>query len=57
MLCALTGENTAHAPLDYVENLFDNYAARFDSSLVDQLNYRTPKAIAELIAHEVKAIV
>ena len=51
MLCALTGENTAHAPLDYVENLFDNYAARFDSSLVDQLNYRTPKAIAELIAH------
>ena len=49
MLSALTGENTAHAPLDYVENLFDGYAARFDSSLVDQLNYRTPKAIAELI--------
>ena len=50
MLCALTGENTAHAPLDYVENLFDGYAARFDSSLVDQLNYRTPKAVAEMIA-------
>ena len=50
MLCALTGENTAHAPLDYVESLFDAYATRFDSSLVGQLNYRTPKVIAELIA-------
>lgn len=50
MLCALTGENTAHAPLDYVESLFDGYAARFDSSLVGKLNYRIPKAVAELIA-------
>ena len=51
MLCALTGENTAHAPLDYVESLFDGYAATFDSSLVgNKLNYRAPKAVAELIA-------
>ena len=49
MLSALTGENTARAPLDYVENLFDQYAAEFDSSLVNQLDYQTPKAIAELI--------
>ena len=49
MLSALTGENTARAPLDYVENLFDRYAAEFDSSLVNQLDYQTPKAIAELI--------
>ena len=52
MLSALTGENTARAPLDYVESLFDGYAAKFDSSLVDQLDYRTPKAIAELIAQK-----
>ena len=50
MLSALTGVNTKRAPLDYVEDLFDGYAERFDSSLVDQLDYRTPKAIAELIA-------
>ena len=49
MLSALTGENTARAPLDYVENLFDHYAAEFDSSLVNQLDYQTPKVIAELI--------
>ena len=50
MLAALTATNTARAPLDYVENLFDGYAAKFDSSLVGQLGYQIPKVIAELIA-------
>jgi predicted TPR repeat methyltransferase len=49
MLSALTGSNPRHAPLDYVEDLFDGYATKFDSSLVDQLGYRTPKVIAKLI--------
>ena len=52
MLSALTGVNTARAPLDYVESLFDGYAEKFDSSLVDQLDYRTPKAVAELIVQK-----
>jgi len=49
MLAALTGETTKTAPRDYVENLFDNYAAMFDSSLVDNLEYEIPSVIAEMI--------
>ena len=54
MLAALTGETTETAPLDYVERLFDNYAARFESSLVDNLEYRTPRVIAEMIIEDSK---
>ena len=49
MLSALTGASTMRAPLDYVENLFDGYAANFDASLVNQLDYRTPRVILDLI--------
>ena len=33
----------------YVEHLFDDYADRFDNSLVDKLGYHVPEQIAELI--------
>ena len=49
MLAAFTGETTATAPLDYVEGLFDNYAAKFDTSLVKNLEYKIPRFIAEMI--------
>jgi predicted TPR repeat methyltransferase len=49
ILRALTGQQTKAAPSVYVEELFDDYAERFDQSLVDQLKYKTPKLIAELI--------
>ena len=49
MLGALTGEKSLTAPRDYVEKLFDNYATKFDTSLVDNLEYRTPKVIAEMV--------
>jgi predicted TPR repeat methyltransferase len=49
MLAALTGETTATAPLDYVESLFDNYAAKFETSLVENLEYKIPRLIAEII--------
>jgi len=49
MLAALTGEKTATAPRDYVEGLFDSYADKFESSLVDNLEYKTPRVIAEMI--------
>jgi len=49
MLAALTGETTETAPRDYVEDLFDNYAAKFDSSLVGDLEYKIPSVIAEMI--------
>ena len=55
MLAALTGETTATAPRDYVEGLFDNYAANFESSLVDKLKYKIPRAIAEMIIKDSKS--
>ncbi|MDC1442267.1 tetratricopeptide repeat protein [Rhodospirillaceae bacterium] len=54
MLAALTGETTATAPEDYVEGLFDEYAAKFESSLVDNLDYKAPKVIAEMIIKDSK---
>ena len=54
MLAALTGRTTATAPRDYVEVLFDNYAAKFESSLVDSLEYKIPKVIAEMIRKDSK---
>ncbi len=54
MLAALTGETTETAPRDYVENLFDNYAAKFESSLVDNLEYKIPRVIAEIILKDSK---
>ena len=49
LLAALTGEATVTAPQDYVEGLFDNYAAKFENSLVKNLGYKIPKVIAEMI--------
>jgi len=54
MLAALSGETTATAPRDYVERLFDNYAAKFESSLVDNLEYEIPRVIAEMIIKDSK---
>ncbi len=54
MLAALTGETTESAPRDFVENLFDDYAAKFESSLVDNLEYKTPSVIAEIIIKDGK---
>lgn len=38
------------APPDYVEGLFDQYAERFDTHLVDELDYRTPELLRDSIA-------
>ena len=49
MLAALTGITTATAPRDYVEGLFDDYAAKFESSLVENLEYNMPSVISKMI--------
>ena len=49
---ALSGNTTESAPLDYVERLFDGYASNFEESLVDKLEYKTPKLIAEIILRD-----
>jgi len=49
MLNALTGKESKAPPREYVKNLFDDYAERFDYSLVIQLEYKLPFLIKELI--------
>ena len=49
LLAAVTGEATKTAPKVYVEELFDNYASKFEHSLITNLEYKIPKIIAEMI--------
>jgi len=49
LLAAFTGETTDRAPEEYVRNLFDDYAGRFEGELVDQLGYRGPTQLRELL--------
>jgi len=42
-------EQPAAAPADYVKQLFDQYAGRFDRHLVDVLGYRTPTRLDALL--------
>ena len=44
------GEASAGGSAAYVETLFDNYAARFETSLVQRLGYGVPGNLARLIA-------
>ena len=51
MLAALMGEtaNAPTAPREYVQNLFDEYASYFEDSLINKLEYKTPKIIVDMI--------
>ena len=55
MFAALTGEETVTAPRSYVEGLFEKYAAKFETSLIDILDYKIPKVIAEIIIEDNKS--
>jgi predicted TPR repeat methyltransferase len=57
-LASLTGETTKAAPREYVEALFDQFAAKFEHSLIENLQYQTPKIITEMIIkrHPSKAL-
>jgi predicted TPR repeat methyltransferase len=48
LLAASTGVNTDAAPKKYVEGLFDYYAANFESSLLQKLQYTVPETITNL---------
>ena len=49
MINALTGNTSTKPPKEYVKNLFDDYAERFDDSLIKQLGYKLPFLMKELI--------
>jgi predicted TPR repeat methyltransferase len=45
------GVTPALPPSAYVEGLFDDYASRFDTALVDKLGYAVPSKLHDLIIH------
>jgi predicted TPR repeat methyltransferase len=49
-LAAITGDRSIKtAPSQYVRNLFDLYAPRFDQHLIEKLNYRMPSLLLEQV--------
>ena len=48
-LAIARGEKTAVAPKGYVEDLFDDYAGRFEKSLVGNLGYQGPEILSGLM--------
>ena len=49
MLNSLIGYTITEPPKEYVKNLFDDFAERFDDSLVKKLDYKLPFLMKELI--------
>ena len=49
-VASLTGSHTERAPTQYIENIFDGYADKFDTHLVQVLNYGIPEKLVALIS-------
>ena len=49
MINSLKGHTSKSPPKEYVKNLFDDYAERFNDSLVQGLQYKLPFVIKDLI--------
>jgi predicted TPR repeat methyltransferase len=49
IVSALSGENPASAPPEYIKELFDQYSKRFDEHLTKKLDYKTPQILRDLI--------
>ena len=49
LIASLTGNNTERAPIQYVENLFDDYADKFDTLLQKKLKYEIPEKLVALV--------
>jgi predicted TPR repeat methyltransferase len=54
-IASLTGQNTERAPDQYVENVFDSYADKFDTHLQQVLQYDIPVKLVALIAQHLPA--
>lgn len=53
LLAAQQGQTTDTAPSAYVATLFDGFADTFDTKLVDELGYRTPEVLHEIVSQGV----
>jgi predicted TPR repeat methyltransferase len=49
ILAALTGEKSDMAPAEYIRDLFDQYAERFDHSLITELGYQVPTLLRQAL--------
>ena len=52
MVSSLTGQTTTSAPKKYIENLFDGYSKKFEQSLVENLEYKIPQLLTDIILKE-----
>lgn len=48
LACLLSNQNMQKAPAEYIELLFDNYAADFEHELINNLDYKTPEILYKL---------
>jgi predicted TPR repeat methyltransferase len=53
IVAAFSGDTTSTAPADYIANLFDGYAEKFDSHLLKELHYNTPFVLLSTIQSHV----
>ena len=53
ILDSLSGNTTNAAPERYVEAIFDEYASRFETSLLDDLGYSGPEVVRRVLASNV----
>ena len=56
LLASLLGKKTLRAPIEYVRDLFDDYADTFEADLVNDLGYRVPQLILEALADASKSL-
>ena len=49
MISSLSGKNQKNAPQEYIVNVFDNFANKFDDFLTKNLKYKVPEKLLKLL--------
>lgn len=52
IIASLSGVTTKSAPRVYIEKLFDTYANNFENSLINDLDYKVPKIMADTLINK-----